>query len=72
MRSHNLRLVCVQPPISIQIRPLRLFKQVIWGDTLATICTSDMSNRIKRIDRIDANILVALATLYPPLKGLSE
>ena len=32
MRSDNLRLACVQPSTSLQKRPLRLFKQVIWGD----------------------------------------
>ena len=32
MRSDTLRLACAQPPTSLQIRPLGLFKQVIWGD----------------------------------------
>ena len=33
MRLDNLRPACVQAPTSVQIQPLRLFKQIIWGDT---------------------------------------
>ena len=32
--SDNLQLPCVQPTMSLQIGPLRLFVQVIWGDIL--------------------------------------
>ena len=32
--SDNLQLPCEQPTTSLQIRPLRLFMQVIWGDIL--------------------------------------
>ena len=31
-RLYEIRLDCVQPLASLQIRPLRLAKQVIWGD----------------------------------------
>ena len=32
MGSDNLRLAYVQPPTSLQIRQLRPYKQIIWGD----------------------------------------
>ena len=32
MGSDNLQLAYVQPPTSLQIRQLRPYKQIIWGD----------------------------------------
>ena len=32
MRSDNIQFACILPSTSLQMRPLRLSKQVIWGD----------------------------------------
>ena len=45
MGSDNLQLACVQSPTSLQIQPLRLFKQVIWGDFLQLPLERNVTDR---------------------------
>ena len=55
MRSDNIRFACV-PPTSLQMRPLRLSEQVIWGDIgqlPPEINTTNRSDRTEIIGRAD-------------------
>ena len=53
MRSGHLRLACVQPPTSLQIRPLRLFILGDIGQLPLEINTTNRSDRTEMIDRAD-------------------
>ena len=52
MRSGHLRLACVQHPTSLQIRPLRLSEQVIWGDIGQLPPEKNTTNRSDRTEMI--------------------
>ena len=51
LKSDSLQLACVQPPTSLQVRTLRLFKQVIWGDIWQLPLERNATDRTGRICR---------------------
>ena len=53
MRSDSLWTSCVQPSTSLQILPLRLCKQTIWGGIWQLILERNSADRLEKIDRTD-------------------